>query len=166
MQGQAQGNEVFWCDEPSICVDSTERSSSPCIRLIVRRRASVTSWFAFMRASSLKTTLNLQHYEILKKLTQSFPPTLLSRRISPSSGTTPLDCLHSGSRCCVWKPARRCAILTGHCNTVSDELTDLGLRYSPAQVIVEPLHDLPKVMLIALSLLIINQNVQPLLPES
>jgi hypothetical protein len=38
---------------PSICDDRTERSSSPCISPIVRCKASVTSWFAFIRASSL-----------------------------------------------------------------------------------------------------------------
>lgn len=40
-------------NSPSICVDKTDRSSSPCIIFMVRRRASVTSSFAFIRTSSL-----------------------------------------------------------------------------------------------------------------
>lgn len=40
---------------PSICEDSTERSSSPCIKPIVRRNASVTSSLAFIRISSLRS---------------------------------------------------------------------------------------------------------------
>ena len=52
---------MHWYYKPSIWVDNTERSSSPCMRLIVRCRASVTSLFAFMRASSLETPLSSCH---------------------------------------------------------------------------------------------------------
>ena len=41
-------------DDSSICVVRTDRSSSVCIRAMVRRRASVTSELAFIKASSLK----------------------------------------------------------------------------------------------------------------
>ena len=46
-------------NRPSIWVDKTERSSSPCMRPIVRRRASVTSLLALVSASSLSKTLSL-----------------------------------------------------------------------------------------------------------
>jgi hypothetical protein len=59
---------------PSICVESTERSSSPCMSASVLRIASVTSFVALIKASSLQTLLTRLKYTQACKRTLFFPP--------------------------------------------------------------------------------------------
>lgn len=153
--------------EPSICVDNTERSSSPCMRLIVRRRASVKSLFAFMRASSLAGNVELIGSHSLKPVpTQSSLPIPLSHRIPYLNGVVPLGYLHSESQFCVLTPARRCATLTLSYNASQPQNRRVSPQHPPFQVIVEPLCDFPKVMFVTLSPLVISHRVQFLLPET
>src|SRR5882757_6510179 len=57
---------------PNICIVNTDRSSSPCIKLSVRRSTPVTSLLAFMRTSSLQPILNHEGEATLKATDVNF----------------------------------------------------------------------------------------------